>query len=101
MQKLILARALSCKPRLIIANQPVRGLDEGAIAYVQGRLLEARREGAAVLLISEDLDELLSLCDRIAVMSHGQLSSALSSGERSVADIGLMMAGHNQADVHP
>jgi len=97
MQKLILARALSRKPRLIIANQPVRGLDEGAIAYVQERLLEARREGAAILLISEDLDELLSLCDRIAVMSNGQLSSALASGERSVADIGLMMAGHQQA----
>ena len=94
MQKLILARALSNTPSFILANQPVRGLDEGAIAYVQQQLLEARKRGAAILLISEDLDELMTLTDRIAVMSHGTLSSALPTGERSIAEIGLMMAGH-------
>ena len=94
MQKLILARALSNTPSFILANQPVRGLDEGAIAYVQRQLLEARKRGAAILLISEDLDELMTLTDRIAVMSHGTLSSALPTGERSIAEIGLMMAGH-------
>lgn len=99
MQKLILARALSNTPSFILANQPVRGLDEGAIAYVQEQLLEARKRGAAILLISEDLDELMTLTDRIAVMSHGMLSSALPTGERSISEIGLMMAGHgDQAD---
>ena len=95
MQKLILARALSRDPSFILANQPVRGLDEGAIAYVQSRLLEARGRGAAILLISEDLDELMSITDRIAVMFHGQLSEAVPTGERSISEIGLMMAGQN------
>lgn len=94
MQKLILARALSNTPSFILANQPVRGLDEGAIAYVQEQLLDARGRGAAILLISEDLDELMSLSDRIAVMSHGTLSTVLPTGERSIAEIGMMMAGH-------
>lgn len=93
MQKLILARALSREPSFILANQPVRGLDEGAIAYVQERLLEARARGAAILLISEDLDELMALSDRIAVLYHGRLSEALPGEARSIAEIGLMMAG--------
>jgi simple sugar transport system ATP-binding protein len=101
MQKLILARALSRDPAFILANQPVRGLDEGAISYVQSRLLEARQRGAAVLLISEDLDELLSLTDRICVMYHGELSDLGVTGRRSIAEIGLMMAGQggNGADL--
>ena len=98
MQKLILARALSRNPSFILANQPVRGLDEGAIAYVQEQLLEARARGAAILLISEDLDELMSLSDRLAVMSHGHLSEALSTTARSTAEIGLMMAGQSEAE---
>ena len=97
MQKLILARALSRDPSFILANQPVRGLDEGAIAYVQSRLLEARKRGAAVLLISEDLDELMSITDKIAVMFHGHLSEAISTSKRSIAEIGLMMAGQNNS----
>ncbi len=95
MQKLILARALSRQPSFILANQPVRGLDEGAIAYVQGQLLEARARGAAILLISEDLDELMTLSDRIAVISHGRLSEALPTASRTIAEIGLMMAGQD------
>ncbi|MEM7461518.1 MAG: ABC transporter ATP-binding protein [Pseudomonadota bacterium] len=96
MQKLILSRALSRNPSFILANQPVRGLDEGAIAYVQGRLLEARQAGAAILLISEDLDELMSLTDRIAVIYHGNLSTPEPPEKRSIAEIGLMMAGQSQ-----
>ena len=92
-QKLILARALSPEPDFILANQPVRGLDEGAIAYVQEQLFDARKRGAAILLISEDLDELLSLCDRIAVMYQGNLSEAVPTATRTVTEIGLMMAG--------
>jgi len=73
MQKLILARELSRNPRFILANQPVRGLDEGAIAFVHERLLAAKAAGAGVLLVSEDLDEILALADRIVVLVRGQL----------------------------
>lgn len=97
MQKLILARALSREPSFILANQPARGLDEGAIAYVQNRLLDARERGAAILLISEDLDELMALCDRVAVMSHGRLSAALPTSARTTAELGLLMAGQDEA----
>lgn len=97
MQKLILGRALDPQPSIILANQPTRGLDVGAIAYVHGRLLEARARGAAVLLISEDLDEILTLSDRIVVMSGGRLSSASARGERTVRELGELMAGHGEA----
>ena len=92
-QKLILARVLSPEPDFILANQPVRGLDEGAIAYVQEQLFAARKRGAAILLISEDLDELMSLCDRIAVIYHGGLSAAEPASSRSITELGLLMAG--------
>jgi len=98
-QKLILARALSSDPGFILANQPVRGLDEGAIAYVQSQLLAARGRGAGILLISEDLDELMSLSDKIVVIYHGTLSPAFAPKQKTVMEIGLMMAGH-RADSH-
>lgn len=93
LQKLILARGLSRQPRLIIASQPSRGLDEGAIAYVHGQLLEARKHGAGILLISEDLDELLSLADRIAVIFRGQLREIPAEASHDIRQIGLMMSG--------
>lgn len=93
MQKLILARALSHNPKFILANQPVRGLDEGAIAAVHEKLFEAKRKGAGILLISEDLDEIFSLSDRIAVMYHGRLSKPVDIDKASIKDIGVMMAG--------
>ena len=77
MQKLILGRALAPEPRIILANQPTRGLDVGAVAYVHARLLEARARGAAVLLISEDLDEVQALSDVIHVISAGRVSPRL------------------------
>lgn len=92
-QKLILARSLSKQPRFIIANQPVRGLDEGAIAYVQSQILEARDQGAGVLLISEDLDELFDISDRIAVFYHGRLMGPFAVEELNVTEVGLMMSG--------
>jgi simple sugar transport system ATP-binding protein len=95
-QKLILARALSREPKLILANQPVRGLDEGAIAYVHERLLAARRRGAGILLITEDLDELMALADRVAVMYRGRLSASYAVSEVTVPELGLMMAGQNR-----
>ena len=97
MQKLILGRALDPEPAIILANQPTRGLDVGAIAYVHKRLLEARARGAAILLISEDLDELLTLSDRIFVMAEGRLSPPSARGERSVREIGELMAGRVEA----
>jgi len=97
MQKLILARALSPQPLLILANQPVRGLDEGAIAYVQTRLLQARRDGAGILLISEDLDEVLALSDRVAVLYRGRLAGPFDRDAVTIQEIGLMMAGHQPA----
>ena len=97
MQKLILGRALlsagSTKPRLIIAHQPTWGLDIGAVAYVQQQLLDARDAGAAVLVISDDLDEVLTLGDRIAVMHAGKLTEAISADVWTREAIGLAMAG--------
>ena len=81
MQKLILGRVMARAPAMVLANQPTRGLDVGAVSHVHEQLLAARRRGAAILLISEDLDELLSLSDRIAVMYRGRLS-ALPSARR-------------------
>jgi general nucleoside transport system ATP-binding protein len=92
-QKLILARVLSHNPKFILANQPVRGLDEGAIAAVHEKLFEAKQNGAAILLISEDLDEIFSISDRIVVMYHGMLSIPIDVDKASTGDIGVMMAG--------
>ena len=98
MQKLILGRAFDGEPQVILANQPTRGLDVGAVAYVHTKLLEARNRGAAILLISEDLDEVLALADRIVVISKGRLSPPSQRGELSVREIGERMAGHGFAE---
>ena len=89
-QKLILARVFEAAPKLILANQPTRGLDMGAAADVANRLLEARQRGSGIILISEDLDEILSLSDRIMVIYDGELK-AVETHDRET--IGLMMAG--------
>lgn len=89
-QKLILARVFEQNPKLILANQPTRGLDMGAAAEVARRLLEARERGAGIVLISEDLDEVLNLADRIMVIHDGAL---IEADTRDREQIGLMMAG--------
>jgi len=94
MQKLILGRALAAGPRIILANQPVRGLDIGAVTFVHAQLVAARDRGAAVLLISEDLDEVMALSDVIHVIYEGQLSPAFPRGSMSPAELGIWMAGH-------
>ncbi|MFD0982147.1 ABC transporter ATP-binding protein [Tropicimonas aquimaris] len=94
MQKLILGRVLEWGPEIILANQPVRGLDIGAVNYVHGRLAEARDAGAAVLLISEDLDEIMRLSDVIHVISEGRLSPPFARGTMKPEDLGAWMAGH-------
>jgi simple sugar transport system ATP-binding protein len=106
MQKLILGRALLAPdqadgkarpPRLIVAHQPTWGLDIGAVAYVQQQLIAARDAGAAVLLISEDLDEVLALGDRVAVMHGGRLGEPRPAGAWTREAIGLAMAGGSRA----
>jgi simple sugar transport system ATP-binding protein len=96
LQKVILGRVLSRQPRLVIANLPAQGLDVGATEFVQRKLLEARSQGAAVILISEDLDEILSLSDWIAPMYEGKIV-AMIPGEKAQKDtIGAMIAGLHQ-----
>ncbi|MCY1125758.1 ABC transporter ATP-binding protein [Frigidibacter sp. RF13] len=93
MQKLILGRVLEAAPRIILANQPVRGLDIGAVTFVHNRLIAARDAGAAVLLISEDLDEVTALSDVIHVIYEGRLSPGFPRGTKTPAELGLWMAG--------
>ena len=99
LQRLILARELSRQPKLLIAAQPTRGLDVGATEYIRRRLMEQRERGTAILLISEDLDEVLSLSDRIAVMYEGEMVGIVSEEEAEVEEIGLMMAGAKRMDM--
>ncbi|HWQ46716.1 MAG TPA: ABC transporter ATP-binding protein [Longilinea sp.] len=93
MQKVILARTLSKQPKLVIASQPTRGLDVGATEYVRKKLLEQRKRGAAVLLISEDLEEVMSISDRIAVMYEGRIVGILPASQATEEELGLMMSG--------
>jgi simple sugar transport system ATP-binding protein len=91
-QKLILARELSRQPKLLVAAQPTRGVDIGATEYIHKRLIEQRAQGTAILLISEDLDEVLALADRVAVMYEGEIVGIVPPNT-PVDDLGLMMAG--------
>jgi simple sugar transport system ATP-binding protein len=99
LQKLILGRTFAHKPRFIVANQPTRGLDVGAAAYIHDRLIAACEGGAAVLLISDDLDEILHMADRIAVMFRGNLSPALPRDIVTAEGLGLAMAGSQTSDI--
>jgi len=92
-QKVVLARELSRNPRTIVAAQPTRGLDIGATEYVRKQLLVERNKGAAILLISEDLDEILTLSDRIAVIYEGQIMDIVSCEVATPQKLGLLMAG--------
>ncbi len=93
MQKLIFGRNLSDAPRLLIAAQPTRGLDEGAIATVHEEILDARRRGAGVILISEDLDEVIALADRAQAIFKGRLSPSVDADHLDPRKMGLIMAG--------
>ena len=95
-QKVVLGRELSEQPRLIVVSQPTRGLDIGSTEYVWERLLEQRARGAAVLLVSSELDEIRALSDRIAVLFEGQLVTTLPAAEASEERLGLLMAGHSE-----
>jgi simple sugar transport system ATP-binding protein len=92
-QKLILARELSRQPKVLIASQPTRGVDIGATEYIHLRLLEQRDAGTAILLVSEDLEEIQALSDRIAVMYEGQIVGIVDRGQATPQELGLLMAG--------
>jgi simple sugar transport system ATP-binding protein len=94
-QKLVLGREIARNPKLLIAMQPTRGLDIGAIDYVHSRLLDARNAGTAILLISTELDEVMALSDRIAVLREGRIVGLLSRTEADLDRIGQMMLGVN------
>ena len=98
-QKVVIARELSRQPRAIIAAQPTRGLDIGATEYVRQQLIEQRKEGTAILLISEDLDEIFALSDRIAVLYEGQIMDIVPRDEATPEKLGLLMAGVKEETV--
>jgi len=92
-QKLVVGRELSRQIKLMIAAQPTRGVDVGSIEYIHARLIEARDHGVGVLIVSTELDEILSLADRILVMYRGKIVGEFPGGRNQVSEIGLAMAG--------
>ncbi len=92
-QKLIVAREFQREPRLLIAAQPTRGVDVGAVEFIHQRLLQVRAQGGGVLLISSELDEILALADRILVMYEGRIVEEYARGEATEAELGLKMGG--------
>ncbi len=95
-QKVIVARELSREVKLVIASQPTRGLDVGSIEYIHSQLVRKRDEGAGVVVVSAELDEVLSLADRVMVMFDGHVMGIVPIERATKAEIGLLMAG-----VHP
>ncbi len=100
-QKVLLARVLSREPHVIIVSQPTRGLDVGASEYVRAELLARRSKGAAILLMSEDLDELVGLSDRIVVLYEGRVVGRLDAADADRERLGMLMAGRGQAADDP
>jgi simple sugar transport system ATP-binding protein len=92
-QKVILGRGLARRPGFLVVSQPTRGLDVGATEYIRQRILDERTRGCAILLISADLDELLALSDRVAVIYEGRFIDVRLIGESTIEQIGLLMAG--------
>ncbi|WP_406856724.1 ABC transporter ATP-binding protein [Alsobacter sp. KACC 23698] len=93
LQKALLARELAFDPKVVVVAQPTRGLDIGAARFVYDKFLELRGRGCGLLVISEDLEELLTLSDRIAVMYEGRIAGVLDAADASVARLGLLMSG--------
>ncbi|MBT3669565.1 MAG: ABC transporter ATP-binding protein [Chloroflexi bacterium] len=97
-QKVIVAREFSRPTKFIVASQPTRGLDVGSIEYIHARLIEKRDAGTAVLLVSSELDEVMQLADRIAVMYRGEIVDVLDAKDATKDLVGLIMAGVNPAE---
>ena len=94
-QKAIIAREIDRNPDLLIVSQPTRGLDVGAIEYIHKRLIQARDEGKAVLVISFELDEILNVSDRIAVIHDGQIQGIVRPETTTKQELGILMVGGN------
>jgi simple sugar transport system ATP-binding protein len=101
LQRLILAREIESEPDLIIAVQPTRGLDVGAIESVHRLLMARRAAGAAILLITEELDEIMSLADRVDVMYEGRVVGSFPVESADIERIGLLMTGGEDAAAEP
>ena len=93
MQKVLLSREFSTNPLVLVAASPTRGLDVGAIETVRNRLVEAADAGVGILLISEDLEEIMSLADRITVMYEGRIVADIPAANASREQIGMLMGG--------
>ena len=100
-QKVIVAREFSRPIKLLIASQPTRGLDVGSIEYIDRRIMEKRDAGAAVLLVSSELDEILALSDRIAVMYRGRIVAVVDADAATKEYLGLLMAGVDPSTLPP
>ena len=100
LQKFVVGRELDRSPGVLVINQPTWGVDAGASATIRQAIIDLARQGSAVLLISQDLDEIFEVADRIAVISRGQLSEAYPAGEMTAEKIGLLMAGAHEAKEH-
>jgi simple sugar transport system ATP-binding protein len=96
-QKLIMARELSGSPRVLLVAQPTRGIDVGATRYIHERLVAQRDNGTAVMIVSEDLDEIMTICDRVLVMYEGRVIGSADPRVDTREDIGMMMAGVGSA----
>ena len=99
-QKAIIGREIELNPELLIAAQPTRGLDVGSIEYIHKRLVEQRDSGKAVLLVSLELDEILNVSDRIAIINNGELIGIVNADETNENEVGLMMAGIKGGEKH-
>ncbi|WP_283697730.1 ABC transporter ATP-binding protein [Clostridium perfringens] len=99
-QKAIIGREIELNPELLIAAQPTRGLDVGSIEYIHKRLVEQRDSGKAVLLVSLELDEILNVSDRIAIINNGELIGVVNADETNENEVGLMMAGIKGGEKH-
>ena len=98
MQKVILAREMTSNPKIIVASNPTAGLDISAIEFVQGVLERAKEDGTAILYISEELEELMRISDRIGVIYKGKIVSIMPVGETDIETIGLLMTGGEKGD---
>jgi simple sugar transport system ATP-binding protein len=96
LQKFVVGREMDREPKLLIVNQPTWGVDAGAAALIRQALIDLAARGSAILVISQDLDEIFEIADRIAVISRGQLSDARAASDMSMEEIGLMMAGSHE-----
>jgi simple sugar transport system ATP-binding protein len=100
LQKFVVGRELDRKPGLLVVNQPTWGVDAGASATIRQAIVDLARQGSAVLVISQDLDEIFEIAGRIAVISRGELSEAYAAGDLTAEKIGLLMAGAHEAKEH-